>query len=128
VVSGNKLKDNDGLQFYLDPGNRATAAPVKGIFTLSIDASGALDFAEGNNGVWISWKHLQMLRNVVRSPDGYRVEARIPWSVLGTKPGGRMRFHAVLNNVTTAGQAYREPLSGNENEKPYTWSTVNLID
>lgn len=128
VVSSNKLRGNDGLQFYLDAGCRSTAAPVNGIFVLTIDASGALDLAEGNKGAWTSRKPSNISRAVLPAPGGYRMEVGIPWSVLGTKPGDRIRFHAVLNNVTAAGEAYHEPLSGNENEEPYTWSTVNLID
>jgi hypothetical protein len=128
VVTSNKMQGNDGLRFYLDPGNRSTTRPADGIFTLWIDASGNVDFAEGNNGAWTSRKSSAISHAVIPTPDGYRVEAGIPWSVLGTKPGKRIRFHAVLNNAGAAGEAYCEPLSGNENEMPYTWSTVNLID
>jgi hypothetical protein len=128
LVSSNKLQGNDGLQFYLDPGNRSTAAPAKGIFTLLIDAAGAVTFEEGNQGAWVSRKSSAVSAAVSPAPGGYRMEVEVPWSVLDTRPDGSIRLHAVLNNVTAECVVYREPLSGNENEKPYTWSTINLID
>jgi hypothetical protein len=128
VISNDTLQRNDGLRFYLDPGNRSTAGPAKGVFTLAIDASGAVDLAEGDKGEWIPRKSSPIVQAVKPAADGYRVRIGIPWSVLGTKPGRKIRFHAILNNIAAEGHAYHEPLSGNENEKPYTWLPVNLID
>jgi hypothetical protein len=125
VVDNQKV--NDGLRFYLDPGNQSTAAPVKGIFRMSIDAAGSVTFEEGEKGTWATRKPATIDKTVTRVSGGYRIDVRIPWPVLQTKPGAAIRFHAVLNDVATTGQAYTEPLSGNDSGKPYTWSSVKLV-
>jgi hypothetical protein len=125
VVDNQKAKD--GLQFYLDPGNQSTATLATGIFTVSIDVAGTVTFAAGEKGKWIIQKPARIEKAVTRISGGYQIEVRIPWSVLGTKPGASMRFHAVLNDIAATGHTYTEPLSGNDRERPYTWSSVKLV-
>ena len=120
-------KSNDGLQFYLDPGNQSVSAPAKGIFTVSLDVAGTVTFAEGEKGTWTGRKPAAIDKAVTRISGGYKLDVRIPWSVLGTRPGASVRFHAVLNDVAATGQTYTEPLSGNDSEKPYTWPSVKLV-
>lgn len=118
----------DGLRFYLDPHNRSTAAPETGIFTVATDAAGIVTFAEGEEGAWVTRKPSGVKSTVTRTTNGYKLEVRIPWPAPGVKPGDTLRFHAVLTDATATGTTYTEPLSGNENDKPYTWSPVKIVN
>jgi hypothetical protein len=118
----------DGVQFYLDPANRSTATPTQGIFRMSVTAAGQVTLVEGEEGSWAARKASNVQQKLTRTPAGYQIEIGIPWSAVKVKPTATIRFHAVMTDVTTAGATYREPLSGNEHEKPYTWLPLNLVN
>jgi hypothetical protein len=127
VIEGSNTAANDGFRIYIDPENRSTTIPDVGIFSLDVAPSGQINLREGTGG---DWKLKEADGIDVKSKltqSGYQVEIAVPWNALGGMPGveKRIGFHTSLIESSTA-RSYEEPLSGNLNNVPYTWSPMFL--
>jgi hypothetical protein len=128
VFSGNLLSQ-DGLRIYIDPANRASIAPDSKIFSIGLSPSGAMSFQEGRAAQWETKNASGINVKTTVSDSGYVIEAAIPWNTIGgmVATGKRIGFHACLyasSNGTS--HEYEEPIAGNINNAPYTWSTMIL--
>jgi hypothetical protein len=128
VFSGSLLS-GDGLRIYIDPANRSTVAPDNKIFSFGLSPSGSVTFEEGKTTAWETRSSEMINFKSNTTASGYRIELAIPWSVLGGKPSAttRIGFHACLYESSNgSSHAYEEPIAGNINNAPYTWSTLKL--
>lgn len=127
--SAGDLAKEDGIQICLDPANASYNLPHKGIFAFRITAGDQLFTFEGGNGGWKKLKSDGIIHKVQTTANGYVAEIAIPWKNLGGKPSGNARigFIAVLNEVSRDA-GYSESISGNEKDKPFTWSSLYLLN
>jgi hypothetical protein len=129
VVTGNNIAAVDGYRLYFDPANKASIGPDRMIYSLGVTASGEFYFQQGEGAAWKDQGGEGIVVKNSTVPTGYRSEIAIPWSVLGGKIAqqNRMGFHVCLYESQTSSQhIYEEPLAGNVNNAPYTWSTLKL--
>jgi hypothetical protein len=128
VFSGS-LISGDGLRIYIDPLNRSTIAPDSKIFSLGLSPSGSLTFEEGKSAVWAARPAAGINFKSKITTSGYVMEVAIPWGSLGGKPSTdtRIGFNACLYESSNgSSHAYEEPIAGNINNAPYTWSSLRL--
>lgn len=120
---------DDGLEFLLDPQQKSTTDPVKGVYSIHVTAGGHVVTREGKSGIWVSWKPAGVEVSAHSTNSGYRIELAIPWSQLKTDPAAQMKmgFHVILHESKTGGRIeYKESIAGNIDHAPYTWSAINL--
>lgn len=127
ISSASEPAKEDGIQIFLDPANASYNLPHKGVFAFQITASGKLFSFEGESGSWKKLKSDEIIHSVRTTATGYIAEVAIPWKTLGGKPLSKTRigFNAVLNEVSNE---YSESISGNEKDKPFTWSSLYLLN
>jgi hypothetical protein len=128
-VFSSGLLSGDGLRLYLDPTNCATVAPDTKVFSLGLSPSGTFTFEEGKSAAWEPRSTDGINFKSKSNASGYRMEVAIPWSALGGKPSANTRigFNACLYESSNgSSHAYEEPIAGNTNGAPYTWSTLKL--
>ncbi|WP_181304533.1 sugar-binding protein [Rufibacter sp. XAAS-G3-1] len=123
-------EENDGVVVQLDPANKSYEAPGRGVYTFFLSANGKLVAREGQNGKWVPLGKTEGVKFSSQAADGgYVQEIAIPWLLLGGKPlaGARMGYNTRLVEDTGKGPAdYRESISANGPDQPYTWLTLTL--
>ena len=118
---GNGLNTDD-FQINLSPGNFATLPPSAFHFTATADGS-SIDAPRQNIRVAAQ-----------QQPDGYVIEAVIPWQELNVTPSIEFILGAALNvtDNDTPGTAVQERLLSNSAsrkwEDPTTWGTITLSE
>lgn len=120
---------SDGLTVYLDAGNRAYEAPDKGVFKILLTADNKCIVSEGKGRKWTAIENAAIRFESKITASGYVQELAIPWTLLGADPltNTRMGFNMQLTeNSGNASLNYKENISFNKEEQPYTWSTLIL--
>lgn len=122
-------ENNDGTTIYLDLYNKANKTPGKDVFKVSLTAGNNLIFSEGNSCKWM----VHTIENIKYSSKitefGYLQELAIPWSLMGDKPeqDSRIGLNMRLTESNTKGApAYKENISCNNEDQPFTWLTLRL--
>ncbi|MFV5686058.1 exo-alpha-sialidase [Flavobacterium sp. GB2R13] len=129
IVSTDALTGSDGLNLYLDPKNKNLIGPGSSIFKLELGQSTIFSMYEGENS---KWKKLEGSQGVVtitvKTTNGYRIEAKIPWIVLGGMPAKQTRMGCNIELREKGANSYIEGIATNINDKPYSWSTLKLAN
>jgi hypothetical protein len=127
ITNVNGISESDGFNLYLDPKNKNLIAPGKSIFKLELGQAALFSMSEGENS---KWKKLQspqgVVMNVVKTGNGYQIETKIPWTLLGGMPAKQTRIGYNIELRERGFANYTENISGNTNGQPYTWSTLKL--
>lgn len=127
VINGNSATESDGLSLYLDPKNRSLVAPGKSIFKIELGQISVFSIYEGENS---KWKKLDNTKGIstttIKTANGYQIEAKIPWELLGGIPLKQTRIGFNMELREKGLSSYIESLSGNISEIPFTWSTLKL--
>lgn len=135
IKDGKVVNDNahpessDGLTVYLDAGNKAYEAPDKGVFKILLTADNKCIVNEGKGRKWIEIKNTAIRFESKITASGYMQELAIPWTLLGDKPSANNRIGFNMQLTENSGDAslnYKESISFNNEEQPYTWSTLML--
>lgn len=129
IVSTDALTRSDGLNLYLDPKNRNLIAPGKSIFKLELGQSIVFSMYEGENSKWKKLEDSQgVVTTTIKTTNGYRIEAKIPWIVLGGMPAKQTRIGCNIELREKGANSYIEGIATNINDKPYSWSTLKLAN
>lgn len=129
IVSTNALTGSDGLNLYLDPKNKSLIAPGKSIFKLELGQSNLFSIYEGENSNWKKLDSPQgIVTTTVKTSNGYRVELKIPWTLLGGMPAKQTRIGYNIELREKGINNYIESISSNSSDKPYSWSTLKLVN
>lgn len=131
VSSSQNPEDNDGVTIQLDLRNQASEAPAKGVYSIYVAADGKqLVMKEGQEGHWKPVESQGKVKAMSKAvPEGYVQEVAIPWSAVGGKPAGGERLGVnvqLTENKAEERKVYRESISANEADKPFTWLTLRL--
>lgn len=127
VISTNTVTASDGLNIYLDPKNKSLIAPGNSIFKLELGQTTAFSIFEGQNSKWKeSDKSQGFSTSTTKTPNGYRIETKIPWSMLGGIPAKESRIGYNIELREKGNANYTEGISANSSNKPYSWSTLKL--
>lgn len=120
----------DGVSIFIDAQNKSFELPDKGVFKVFLSAKDELILKEGNSKKWVVKTQTASIRHSVKTAaNGYVQEIAIPWVVLGGKPGTGSRIGYNISLVENTGSGltnYIETMTGNSEDKPYTWSTLTL--
>ncbi|RTY76538.1 sugar-binding protein [Flavobacterium sp. LS1R10] len=129
IVSTDALTGSDGLNLYLDPKNKSLIGPGNSIFKLELGQSNLFSIYEGENS---KWKKLDspkgMVTTTVKTSNGYRIEVKIPWNVLGGMPAKQTRIGYNVEIREKGTNNYTESIATNSSDKPYSWSTLKLVN
>ncbi|MES2411994.1 MAG: sugar-binding protein [Bacteroidota bacterium] len=129
IVSTDALTGSDGLNLYLDPKNRNLIAPGKSIFKLELGQSNLFSIYEGENSKWKKLEDSQGIATAtVKTTNGYRIEVKIPWNVLGGMPAKQTRIGYNIELREKGTNNYTESIAPNSSDKPYSWSTLKLVN
>ena len=129
IVSTDALTGSDGLNLYLDPKNRNLIASGKSIFKLELGQSNLFSIYEGENSKWKKLDNLQgIVTTTVKTTNGYRIEIKIPWNVLGGMPAKQTRIGYNIELREKGTNNYTESIAPNSSDKPYSWSTLKLVN
>lgn len=129
VVTTAALTGSDGLNLYLDPKNKSLIAPGNSIFKLELGQSNLFSIYEGENSQWKKIASPQgMETNTVKTPNGYRIEVKIPWTTLGGMPAKQSRIGYNIELREKGTNNYTESISTNISDKPHSWSTLKLMN
>ncbi|WP_369766017.1 sugar-binding protein [Flavobacterium sp. WC2429] len=129
IISTDAITGSDGLDLYLDPKNKKLIVPGSSIFKLELGQSNQFSLYEGENSKWKKLDGSQgILTTTVKTTNGYRIETKIPWTTLGGIPSKdmRVRYNIALREKGT--NDYTEDIATNINNKPYSWSTLKLVN
>lgn len=129
IVSTEALTGSDGLHLYLDPKNKSLIAPGNSIYKLELGQSNLFSIYEGENS---KWKKLEspkgIITTTVKTSNGYRIEVKIPWTVLGGIPAKQTRIGYNIELREKGINNYTESIATNSSDKPYSWSTLKLVN
>ncbi|MFV5696729.1 sugar-binding protein [Flavobacterium sp. ZT3R17] len=129
IVSTDALTGSDGLNLYLDPKNKNLIAPGNSIFKLELGQSAIFSMYEGENSKWKKLESPQgIVTTTVKTTNGYRIEAKIPWIILGGMPAKQTRMGCNMELREKGINSYIEGIATNINDKPYSWSTLKLAN
>lgn len=127
IVNVNTISESDGLNLYLDPKNQNLIAPGNSTFKLEFGQTATFAISEGENSKWKkSDKTEGVASSTIKTADGYIIEAKIPWNLLGGMPAKQTRIGSNIELRARGGSAYLESISSNTAEKPYSWSSLKL--
>ena len=129
-TESNTISDNDGVSFSVDGKNKSSENLTQSIFKISISADGRIKLEEGSNGSWKDKtnKFKGIVKAIKKSSLGYTAEMAIPWTILGGKPNlnNRIGFDIGLINNDGNNSNYKENITSNVENKPFTWSKLAL--
>jgi len=129
VITTAALTGSDGLNLYLDPKNKNLIAPGNSIFKLELGQSNLFSMYEGKNSKWENINNPQgMETTTVKTTNGYRIEAKIPWTALGGMPAKQSRIAYNIELREKGTNNYTESIATNISDKPYSWSTLKLVN
>ncbi|MBP6759753.1 MAG: exo-alpha-sialidase [Flavobacterium sp.] len=129
IVSTDALTGSDGLNLYLDPKNKSLIAPGNSIFKLELGQSNLFSIYEGENSKWKKLDSPQgIVTTTVKTTNGYRIEVKIPWNVLGGMPAKQTRIGYNIELREKGTNNYTESIAPNSSDKPYSWSTLKLVN
>lgn len=129
IVSTDALTGSDGLNLYLDPKNRNLIAPGNSIFKLELGQSNLFSIYEGENKQWKKLDNPQGIATAtVKTTNGYRIEVKIPWNILGGMPAKQTRIGYNIELREKGTNNYTESITPNSSDKPYSWSTLKLVN
>lgn len=129
IISTDALTGSDGLNLYLDPKNRNLIAPGNSIFKLELGQSNLFSIYEGENSKWKKLDGSQGIATAtVKTTNGYRIEVKIPWNVLGGMPAKQTRIGYNIELREKGTSNYTESIAPNSSDKPYSWSTLKLVN
>nr|WP_315141469.1 exo-alpha-sialidase [uncultured Flavobacterium sp.] len=129
IVSTDALTGSDGLNLYLDPKNKSLIAPGNSIFKLELGQSNLFSIYEGENSKWKKLDSPQGITTAtVKTTNGYRIEIKIPWNVLGGMPAKQTRIGYNIELREKGTNNYTESIAPNSSDKPYSWSTLKLVN
>lgn len=127
--SGNP-EDNDGVIVQLDAANKSYEKPGQGVYTFFLSADNILVTKAADNGKWVAAENDGKMKTASKTvTGGYVQEMAIPWSALGGKPaaGNRIGVNIRLSeNTGTTVQSYKESISTQSPDQPFTWLTLTL--
>lgn len=130
VTTATNPVENDGITLYLDPKNKSSEASDKEIFKFFIAANGDVVISEGENRKWIVKHDTEGLSSFSKTIDnGYLQEIAIPWKLIGGKPAINMRIGVNISLTENRGNGtaeYRENISSNDENAPFSWLTLKL--
>jgi Fe-S cluster assembly iron-binding protein IscA len=127
ITNTNSITDSDGFTLYLDPKNKSLIAPGKSIFRLELGQTALFSMSEGENSKWKKLESTQgIVTNTAKIANGYQIEAKIPWTLLGGMPAKQTRMGYNIELRERGFTNYTESISNNINSQPYTWSTLKL--
>jgi hypothetical protein len=127
ITNTNSITDSDGFTLYLDPKNKSLIAPGKSIFRLELGQTALFSMSEGENSKWKKLESTQgVVTNTAKIANGYQIEAKIPWTLLGGMPAKQTRMGYNIELRERGFTNYTESISNNINSQPYTWSTLKL--
>lgn len=129
-VIDNDVTPEDAVIFYFDPKRQSGEFIDENVFSLEVSSQGKVVARRGGSRSWKDWKSGKVSSAVKRTERGYRWEIGIPWTEFGVRAAinNTFGFQVLLHERTASGAGYEESLSGNQNDAPFTWSPVNLID
>jgi len=129
IVSTDALTGSDGLNLYLDPKNKSLIAPGKSIFKLGLGQSNLFSIYEGENSNWKKLDSPQgIITTTIKTLNGYRIEVKIPWKVLGGMPAKQTRIGYNIELREKGTNNYIESITTNVSDQPYSWSTLKLVN
>ena len=127
IINTNTVTESDGFNLYLDPKNKNLIAPGKSIFKLELGQTALFAMYEGENSKWKKLESPQgVVTNVAKTSNGYQIEVKIPWTLLGGIPARQTRIGFNMELRERGSANYTENISGNINTQPYSWSTLKL--
>lgn len=130
VSDSQNPENNDGITIQVDATNKSYEVPGSGVFSFFLSADNKLIVKEGNDGKWVALKNPGGIKYASKaSGTSYVQEIAIPWALAGGKPasGARIGFNVILTESTGKGSPdYKENISSNDENQPYTWTTLTL--
>lgn len=130
VANTANIEQGDGVTIYIDPKNQSLEKPDKGIFSIYVSAVNSKAINEGQGGKWskVNNSTFGVVSSSASSDTRYMQEIAIPWSSLGGKPqlSERIGFNLQLTEKSGGETVYKENISSNRSDEPYTWMTLLL--
>ncbi|MFC6999158.1 sugar-binding protein [Rufibacter roseus] len=132
VHSAQNPEEGDGVMVQLDPANKSYTRPDGEVYSFFLSVDGSLVMKRGQEGQWVKANDTEVnqVKAISKATDaGYVQEIAIPWTLLGGKPTNDARIGLNVQLTESTGQGrvkYRESISANHADKPYTWLTLRL--
>ncbi|OXA76703.1 BNR repeat-like domain-containing protein [Flavobacterium aquidurense] len=127
IINVSNVADSDGFNLYLDPKNQNLIAPGNSIFKLEFGQTATFSISEGENSTWKkSDKTKEIVSTTIKTANGYQIEAKIPWNLLGGMPAKQTRIGCNIELRSKGASSYLENISSNVADKPYSWSSIKL--
>lgn len=118
--------NNDAVVVYLDPHNESLVAPGPGIFKIVVSANSNTEIFEGDDSAWTEISGDNITTASSETSEGYFQEIAIPWSLLGGKAASNSRIGFNMELLEKGESNYKESISSNLADHPYSWSTLKL--
>lgn len=119
----------DAVRLLLDAGNVSEDLPVKGMYNFLFRVDSTYNCWQGNDGAWADETNTTgIVYKVVESKTGYKMEAAIPWKVLGmtTMPiDKRMGMGIEIQDVDST-TVLTETMPDLKKEQSWTWMNFYL--
>lgn len=119
-----------GITGYVDAGNKSYVEPDAGVFSIFLSANNQLMMKEGEQGMWVEKEDIGGIQFTTNKANtGSIQEMVIPWFLLGgqTELDTRIGFNIRLTeNTGNTGFAYRENISFNRDNQPFSWMSLTL--
>jgi len=122
--------DNDGMRFFIDADDVSASTPQTGMYSFFFDTDGTVKFQRASNGVWTTDNNTsEILYSIDVKSYYYRIEAAIPWSLLGKDtPPVDSRMAIAVENVDKQQYTLKtESIADVDNDASWTWLEFRLI-
>jgi hypothetical protein len=119
----------DAVRLLLDADNVSEDTPVKGMFNFLFRVDSTYSCWQGNNGNWSDYADTTGVEyKIIRSNSGYKMEAAIPWKVLGMTAmpmDKRMGMGIEIQDVDST-TMLTERMPDLKKEQSWTWMNFYL--
>ncbi len=123
----------DGIRLLIDAADVCTDSPQEGVFNILFQVDGTIVFKRGANGTWATDADASnnILYSVSLKNSYYRIEAAIPWGLLGhskVNTEGRMAAAVERFDRFSTNTYKTERIADAGTNSPYTWMEMELLN
>lgn len=131
MEAGRAVEQLDNISVMLAPALLKYDSLVEGTYKICAARSGQVKVYEGNAGEWHSSNISAEIAVAAEDANTfYQIEIAIPWHDMGGRPSTEEKWgiNFELSNYDSATtHFYHETLSGNTDDRPSTWSEIQLV-
>lgn len=124
--NGSDVQKADAVSWLIDPNSTLFTSLEKGMFRITVTASGIVKCYEARNGEWSEAKLVGLAAKAGKQAGGYLVEVAIPLQAIGMQGLQSVRLAMLLNAFDSAYVGYSESIASSSENQPNTWCEVTF--